>query len=102
MGKHVLFTGCAHSGIGNMMRQVQKTVGIDHFDIVIGGFHLFNPVTRTTEPRSRMDKLVVELDAFSNTIFYTGHCTGEKAFKYLKKSLGDRIRPFRTGSVIRV
>ncbi|WP_022668027.1 MBL fold metallo-hydrolase [Desulfospira joergensenii] len=101
-GKHVLLTGCSHSGLGNMMRSVRQETGIDRFDLVLGGFHLYNPVRKKTESRQEMDRLLDEIRAFETSVFYTGHCTGQVAFEYLKEKLGDRVKPFRTGTVIEV
>jgi len=98
--KRVLFTGCSHSGIGNMVRAVLDRTGLSHMDIVVGGFHLFNPISRKTEPQSGMDDLADELSAFSNTRFYTGHCTGAKALNYLQAKLGEQVQPLSTGTRI--
>lgn len=95
--KNVLFTGCSHSGLGNMMRSVKQQASIDKIDSVIGGFHLYNPVTRKTESSERIDSLMNELSEFPETIFYTGHCTGNKALEYLKSETNGRVLPFKTG-----
>lgn len=100
--KNVLFTGCSHSGLGNMMRSVKQQASIDKIDAVIGGFHLYNPVTRKTESNERIDSLMNELSEFPETIFYTGHCTGNKAFDYLETKTAGRILPFKTGMGITV
>ncbi len=101
-GKTIVVTGCAHSGIGNMLNSVKKDTGIGQFDLVIGGFHLFNPVLRKTESPHRMDTLLGEIAVFEKTVFYTGHCTGEQAFKYMSAQMPRRVNPFRTGSVIEI
>jgi 7,8-dihydropterin-6-yl-methyl-4-(beta-D-ribofuranosyl)aminobenzene 5'-phosphate synthase len=100
--KQVLLTGCAHSGLGNMIRTVQQSTNVKTIDVVLGGFHLFNPVSKKTEPEANIDRLIVELDGLKQTVFYTGHCTGEKAFRYLKSKMGDRIKAFHTGTVITI
>lgn len=97
-----LFTGCSHSGIPHMISTVLNRTGLDHIDVVIGGFHLFNPATGETESRSRLDDLAEELSRFRNTRFYTGHCTGETAFGHLKQTLGKRLLPLSTGTRIRI
>ena len=98
--KRVLFTGCSHSGISNMVSTVLHRTGLDHIDLVVGGCHLFNPTTGETEPCRHLDSLARELAALGSTRFYTGHCTGAKAFAYLKKSLGRRLIPLSTGTRI--
>lgn len=95
----ILFTGCSHSGIGNMISTVLERTGLDTIDHVVGGFHLFNPATQKTETKERMDLLIDELSAFPHTQFHTGHCTGCKALAYLQKRMG-RVSALETGSRI--
>ena len=95
--KTVLFTGCSHSGITNMMTTVLKRTGLSHIDVVVGGFHLSNPSMGTSESSKRLDALAKELKGFKDTLFYTGHCTGEQAFVHLKQQMGDQLHPLSTG-----
>lgn len=99
---NVLFTGCSHSGVGNMVQSVLNRSGLDQIDLVMGGFHLFNPLTRKTESPERVQQLVTELAAYPDTKFHTGHCTGKKAFDHLKELMKERIFEFKTGTEIRV
>ncbi len=101
-GTSVLFTGCAHSGMGNMMDTVLTRTGLDHIDHVIGGFHLYNRITRITEPDSRLDILVNELSSYGNTSYYTGHCTGPDAPGYISRKMGRPINVFATGTRIEI
>lgn len=97
---NILFTGCSHSGVGNMVKSVLKRSGLDHIDLVMGGFHLFNPAAQKTEPLEGIQQLVTELSIYPDTKFYTGHCTGKKGFDTLKKLMKDRISEFKTGTRI--
>lgn len=98
----VLFTGCAHSGMGNMIDTVLTRTGLDHIDHVIGGFHLYNRVTRITEPDSRLDILVNELSSYGGTTYYTGHCTGPDAPDYMSRKMARPINVFATGTRIEI
>ena len=40
----VILTGCAHSGVVNIVRYVRKLTGEDRVHAVIGGFHLGGPL----------------------------------------------------------
>ena len=97
-GTSVLFTGCAHSGMGNMIDTVLSRTGLDHIDHVIGGFHLYNRITQVTEPDSRLDVLVKELSSHGGTIYYTGHCTGPDAPGYMINKMTRPINVFATGT----
>jgi len=46
--KAVLFSGCSHKGIANILRTAQKHQPT--IQAVFGGFHLYNPATKSTEP----------------------------------------------------
>jgi 7,8-dihydropterin-6-yl-methyl-4-(beta-D-ribofuranosyl)aminobenzene 5'-phosphate synthase len=97
-GTSVLFTGCAHSGMGNMIDTVLTRTGRDHIDHVIGGFHLYNRITRVTEPDNRLDILVNELSSYDGTTYYTGHCTGPDAPAYMSRKMTRPINVFATGT----
>jgi 7,8-dihydropterin-6-yl-methyl-4-(beta-D-ribofuranosyl)aminobenzene 5'-phosphate synthase len=99
---NILFTGCAHSGVSNMIKTVLKRSGLDRIDRVMGGFHLLNRSTQETESRERIQLLASELAAYPHTKFYTGHCTGETAFRRLKETMNKNIFEIKTGSRIRV
>ena len=34
--------------------------------------------------------------------FYTGHCTGNGAFDYLRRALGERVQAIQTGKELEV
>lgn len=96
--KSVLFAGCAHNGIVNILEHVYHMEG--RFpDYVISGFHLVNSSTKRSE-----DPLVlVELAKFlqrTNAKFYTGHCTGIEAYEQLHAAMGDQIEFLSTGMEI--
>ncbi|WP_321493989.1 MBL fold metallo-hydrolase [uncultured Desulfobacter sp.] len=101
-GTTVLFTGCAHSGMGNMIDTVLTRTGRDHIDHVIGGFHLYNRVTRISEADSRLDILAHELSSHHRTTYYTGHCTGPDAPGYMSRKMGRPIHVFATGTRIKI
>ena len=69
--------------------------------VVIGGFHLFNPPTRKYESDELINDIAKTLDG-RNTRYYTGHCTGIKAFELMKSTLGDRLNYLATGCEIQI
>ncbi len=78
-----LIMGCGHAGIVNIMERAAAYQPA----ICIGGFHLFNPTTRKTVSEGLLDEIAAELDKYAQTTFYTCHCTGEKAYRYLASKL---------------
>ena len=78
-GETVLLTGCGHCGIVNIMHQAAPLQP----KYCIGGFHLFNLALRKTAPVPLLDEIAAALAAYPETVFYTCHCTGEKALRYL-------------------
>ncbi len=97
-GKTVLFGGCAHNGIVNILRRAEEILGRAP-DAVFAGFHLYNPSLAQSEPRELVEAIARELDARKSTRFFTGHCTGQEAFAILKETLGDRLQYMSGGSV---
>jgi len=96
-GKAVLFCGCAHRGVdGILPAALRHSSGIE---AVFGGFHLYNMTSGVTEPIELVRKLAAKLTAYT-VIFYTCHCSGEKAFDYLREIMGEKLRYFSTGTVV--
>lgn len=87
--KRILISGCSHKGIINIAWHFRP-------DVLIGGFHL----SKLEDPdalKSIADRLL-----YGNTVYYTGHCTGEKQFAQLKGIMGQRLQPLSTGITFEV
>jgi 7,8-dihydropterin-6-yl-methyl-4-(beta-D-ribofuranosyl)aminobenzene 5'-phosphate synthase len=97
-GKNVLFCGCAHCGIINIMNKYHYEK-MDDPVYVFGGFHLYNPSSGKTECEDMIDKVGYKLRN-TNTVFFTCHCTGNKAYSILKNILKDNIHYISAGNVI--
>ena len=87
--KRILISGCSHKGIVNIA---------DHFqpDILIGGFHL-NKQEETAKLEMIASKLLL-----ADTVYYTGHCTGEKQFDLLRRRMGERLQRISAGLTFEV
>ena len=96
-GQEALFSGCSHRGIANILNTAHKYRPAIH--AVFGGFHLYNPATKATEPAEVAQRLAKELSA-REAVFYTGHCTGTKAFKIMRGLMGGQLQYLSTGSMI--
>ena len=85
----LLFTGCAHHGIMNIMRAVDF---VPYY--VIGGFHLLDDY----ESDENINRIAATLTTdYPDTMFYTGHCTGNKCIERLKNAMGGNIDNFCLG-----
>ncbi len=96
----VLFAGCAHCGIANILEAFAARNG--RFPThVVGGLHLHNPSQQTDEPESVLRDLGAYLRD-TGAEFFTGHCTGEAGFAALQDELGERIRYLAGGERVTI
>ena len=100
----VVFSGCAHRGILNIVETVEERFGTEKIKALIGGFHLVNPAKRNESDDEETVRKTGRYLAGKKQILrtFTGHCTGEKPYGLLKEQLGERLQRFSTGKVIRV
>lgn len=75
---NVLVMGCGHTGVVNIMEKAKQY----NPNVCVGGYHLFNPLTKRTVTSKLLDGIAEELAKY-DTHYYTCHCTGEKAYNYL-------------------
>ena len=87
-GKRVLLSGCSHKGILNILEWFRP-------DVMVGGFHF-----KQLDPESPQLRAYGEAMAAYDTIFYTGHCTGQAQFEKLKTILGHRLHAIGAGAVV--
>lgn len=100
----VLFTGCGHGGILNMLKTVGSHFSGERIKAVVGGFHLsLQPGRpRCSGTRADIEHIADELAATGADRVVTGHCTGDDACAILKEKLGEKLICFATGSVCRL
>lgn len=99
----VIFTGCSHNGILNMIATVFSQYPGKKIKAVIGGLHLSNPITKKlSEKKDTVNAIATRLKSLPVGTIYTGHCTGTEACQIMKLALGDRLAELKTGMVIRV
>lgn len=85
--KRVLLTGCAHRGIVNILHRAEEILGRTP-DAVVGGFHLYNPITGEGAEETTVDGIAAEF-ARRDCICCTGHCTGIAGHRVLHNALGE-------------
>ena len=98
--KSILFTGCAHHGILNILNTYRERFSCDP-DIVIGGFHLMQKSAYTQTEITMVKKLAGQLKQF-NTQFFTCHCTGVEAFALMKEIMGVQLHSLGSGEEINI
>ena len=88
----LLFTGCAHSGLENILAACPLPI-----HTVVGGFHLLDGY----ETKEEINALTQRLKAnYPYTQFYTSHCTGDQIFGMMKDVMGEQLQSFRCGTII--
>ena len=82
----LLFTGCAHSGLENILSACPWPV-----HTVVGGFHLLDGLEMEEELVALAQKLKTK---YPKTQFYTSHCTGDHVFDVMKSVMADQLQSF--------
>ena len=100
----VIFTGCSHNGLLNMVDTVtEKFKGVP-IKAIIGGFHLvssplFNSMAGSRQEVEELGKSVLN---YPVDMTFTCHCTGKKAFEVLKSVMDNQLTEIKTGSCFEI
>ncbi len=70
----VILTGCAHSGIVNVMKHFEKMTGHRQFHAVIGGTHL-----GFLNSKDQLEKTMDAFEEYGLDLIAVSHCTGNEA-----------------------
>jgi 7,8-dihydropterin-6-yl-methyl-4-(beta-D-ribofuranosyl)aminobenzene 5'-phosphate synthase len=100
----VVFSGCSHHGILNMLDAATAAFPDTPVTAVFGGFHLIGLPFYASMAASRdeVEALGREMLERVRGPVYSGHCTGAKAFGVLESVMGDRLQLFATGTIAEV
>jgi len=87
-GKRFCISGCSHRGVVNITDRFRP-------DVLIGGFHF-----QKLAPEADGERLKAAAETLLSfpTVYYTGHCTGQAQYAFLKKIMGNRLQAISTGS----
>lgn len=90
--RRIIVSGCSHRGVLNIKTWFAP-------DVFIGGFHLMklDPVKEATRLKFTAKELLGQ-----DTVYYTGHCTGDGQFAVLKEHMGDRLHRLTTGAAFEI
>lgn len=100
-GNLILFAGCAHRGIVNILRRAEEVAGRAPTH-VLAGMHLVKSGLDVAEENAFIGTLADELMKYGNTRFFTMHCTGEEQYAKLRSLMGDRIEYLACGDVLTI
>ncbi|BDC92113.1 MBL fold metallo-hydrolase [Treponema bryantii] len=101
-GKKILFCGCAHNGILNVMETLERKFGPASLpDLVIGGFHLMKRTEFSEADTAEVTEIADRLRAYK-AHFATCHCTGLPFFNQMKESMGDQLSYVHSGDEVEV
>lgn len=92
----VVILGCAHSGVINTLRYIQKLTSGRPIHTMIGGMHLLhaNPF--------RMKQTLAELHRFNIQCMIPCHCTGFAATVQLWAEFPEKCEPCSVGTVLKI
>ncbi|MGN0710887.1 MAG: MBL fold metallo-hydrolase [Anaerovoracaceae bacterium] len=90
----VIFNSCSHGGADKIIQEISALFPKEKVLALIGGFHLYN------KSEEYVRNLAREIKETGIKHIYTGHCTGEKAYKILQEELGDIVNQLCCGLVM--
>lgn len=96
--KPVLFSGCAHNGILNILDRFEEIYKMEPA-AVFSGFHMRKKSDYTREDIETIEEIGRELSR-TRTRFYTGHCTGEIPFQVLRECMGEQLVYVHSGDEV--
>jgi 7,8-dihydropterin-6-yl-methyl-4-(beta-D-ribofuranosyl)aminobenzene 5'-phosphate synthase len=81
----VVLSGCAHAGIVNTVKHVQKVTGSEKIHAVMGGFHLINAKPEVIQ------NTVADIKAMKPDYIIPTHCTGFEAILAFGKEMPNEF-----------
>ena len=101
-GKKILFCGCAHNGILNVMETLEHKLGSDSLpDLVIGGFHLMKRTEFSEADTAEVTEIANRLKSYK-AHFATCHCTGLPVFNQMKEIMGEQLSYVYSGDEVKI
>lgn len=99
--KTVLFAGCAHAGIVNIIHQAERVVG-KRMTHIFAGMHLVKSGLEEKEERDFVCALADRLMEHPNSKYVTMHCTGIGQYEMMKDRMCDAIVYMSCGDKMRI
>ena len=92
----IIFNSCSHAGPENILSEIKSAFPQKEPYAYFGGLHLY----KSSEEEIR--RMAQVLKSSTLQLIVTGHCTGDKAYKILKETLGDRLEQLHAGKVTKI
>lgn len=89
----VIFNSCSHAGVKNIISEVQNVLPGKLVYAFIGGLHMKG----TTFSKEEIQEIAILARKAGMRLLYTGHCTGEEAYKILKEADQSLIQQLTSG-----
>lgn len=99
-GKKILFCGCAHNGILNVIETLERKFSNAMLpNLVIGGFHLMKRTEFSEADTAEVTEIANRLKSYK-AHFATCHCTGIPVYTLMKEIMGDQLTYVRSGDEV--
>lgn len=100
--KLYLFNSCSHGGVENIIEEIKSVFPGKEIKAFFGGFHMMGTLGPGTcaFTETEVKTIAQTLLGSSGAVFYTGHCTGTAAAKWLEEVLKERFVPLHSGMTV--
>lgn len=92
----VVLNSCSHSGLQNILKDVEYYLPGKKVYMTIGGMHL------AAQSNKSVKSVAETIKGLSIEHVITGHCTGKRAYNILKRELGDKLEQMHVGMKVSV
>lgn len=94
-----VFNACSHHGVIESLKRVVEVFPGNRIKSYFGGFHTCNPINGRHEDQQKLISMGNAMSSW-DCVFYTGHCTGDFAYRVLSPILGNKLQRMSTGNSI--
>lgn len=98
----VVVTGCSHTGAKNMIRTARLLFDGKNVKALVGGLHMSPGFPAASLSKDDVELMAERLYSEAVEKVYAGHCTGERGIEQMRPVLGDAVKGFHTGAIIRL
>lgn len=97
----IIFNSCSHAGVISIIEEIKNIFPDRKIHAYIGGLHLKGKNNTCPYSQNELKEIAIYLNN-NVDILYTGHCTGDIAYHYLKEEMKEKIQPLYTGKQIEI